>query len=66
MEFHEYLSQWTRSLSNFPQWRAGQAAFNILHQHRPDLANMVRNTGLDPFYDDDKLPGFLVWISERW
>jgi hypothetical protein len=31
--------------------RYGQALFNELHARRPDLANELRSTDADPFYD---------------
>lgn len=44
--------------------RAGQAAFNVLGLVRPDLAERVRGTELDPFYRDDRLDAFFVWLEE--
>jgi hypothetical protein len=42
-----------------PEWRRGQAAFNLLEETHPEFAESVRGTPLDPFYDDKRLPNFL-------
>lgn len=42
--------------------REGQRAFNALYAIRPDLAEQVRGTDLDPFYDDSRLPDFHAWL----
>lgn len=46
--------------------RSGQAYFNTLADVRPSLAEEVRATTLDPFYDDANLAAFLVWVGEHW
>jgi hypothetical protein len=38
--------------------RAGQRAFKTLERYRPDLADLIRDTKNNPFYDDKKLPAF--------
>lgn len=46
--------------------RAGQWYFNLLDVARPDLADRVRGTALDPFHRDDRLPAFLAWLADNW
>lgn len=46
--------------------RQGQQAFNVLHEMRPDLANEIRATPLDPFYLDERLPDFYNFLYVRW
>ena len=46
--------------------RRGQRAFNVLRDMRPDLAERVRSTGVDPFYEDSRLPAFLAWVEANW
>lgn len=46
--------------------RAGQSAFNALHNADAELANEIRGTDLDPFYDDDVLPEFWFHLERRW
>lgn len=35
--------------------RYGQAWFNALHDVRPDLADQIRGTDVDPFFDNSKV-----------
>jgi hypothetical protein len=51
-----------------PELRRGQALFNVLHDIRPDLAEMVRGTDIDPFYaqpDDHRIQAFTQWMFDR-
>ena len=52
--FAEQLSQ--------PYLRLGQCFFNTLHETHPDLANSVRGTINDPFYNSNKLKEFFIAI----
>ncbi|MFA6094175.1 MAG: hypothetical protein WC986_14650 [Elusimicrobiota bacterium] len=47
-------------------WRKGQTAFNALWEKRPDLADKIRATAADPFYDDSKLPTFWTEVQKHW
>lgn len=49
-----------------PRWRDGQTYFNVLYAGRPDLADAVRGTDLDPFHRDDRVPAFLRWVARNW
>jgi hypothetical protein len=60
-EYSQLLNGYVSALANNHDWRAGQAAFNVLHDLRPDLADEIRGTRLDPFYRDavgDEFWGF--------
>lgn len=47
--------------------RKGQIAMNLLSDVRPDLADKVRGTDLDPFYVDARLDDkFAKWLEENW
>lgn len=46
--------------------RKGQAFFNELLVVRPDIAEAVRGTYLDPFYRDDRLEEFLTFVAVKW
>ncbi len=48
------------------EWRYGQYYFNALHNVHPDLANKIRTTPADPFYNDDILPAFWQAIAEHF
>lgn len=45
------------------QWRSGQTYFNVLYDIRPDLADLIRATELDPFHDDSRIGVFLAWLA---
>lgn len=61
----EFLAACVRDRSTFDH-RAGQHAFNVLYQLRPDLAEMVRASSFDPFYVDGRLPTFYEWVAKNW
>lgn len=46
--------------------RSGQAAFNALWEARMDLAERIRDTILDPFYDDSRLLAFWHFVQTEW
>lgn len=46
--------------------RSGQAHYNELNLHRPDLAEALIGTKYDPYYDDERLGSFFTFIRERW
>lgn len=66
MTFDEYRKEVGAALKKHPEWRAGQAHFNVLLTWRYDLAGPIRSTLLDPFYSDDRLKLFLRVVQERW
>lgn len=45
--------------------RVGQAFYNKLLEHIPDIAHKIYNSELDPFFDDSKLPDLInkIWKS---
>ncbi len=45
--------------------RQGQTAMNVLALLRPDMANEIQGTDLDPFDKDENLAGFFAWLIER-
>lgn len=49
--------------------RWGQACFNVLWEYRPDLAEQIRGTDLDPFYKGegnlDFWPAFYNFLTEN-
>lgn len=58
--------------SNIPaEVRVGQHASNMLFMARPDLSRRVveaadNGENVDPFYSDENLPRFYVWVAEHW
>jgi hypothetical protein len=65
--YHEFLYQ-VQQVWLEGSWRYGQTLFNCLHTFRPDLADKVRTTPLDPFYKDhsDINPELWVFLMENW
>jgi hypothetical protein len=45
--------------------REGQAYFDVLLELEPELAQRLTGTADDPFYDDGKLPAFLLRVAEE-
>ncbi len=47
--------------------RLGQKLFNTLYSFfRRDIADKIRGSALDPFYNDDMIPAFLEKVDELW
>ena len=44
--------------------RKGQKAFNDLYLEDPGIANLIRGTINDPFYNDKRLPDFYKKVEE--
>lgn len=66
LSFEMYVGMAESSLRLHPNWRKGQAFFNMLARVRPDLSEQIRATPLDPFHRSDVLPNMLAWVAERW
>ena len=45
--------------------REGQAAFNAVYELWPNVADSLRGTSYDPFYDDSRKDAFLDIVLER-
>lgn len=53
--------------SRHPDLRVGQHMFNMLCDHNELLAEEIRgDSKLDPFYNDDKVPAFLIYVIQNW
>lgn len=66
MTYQEYLTLTQMSANRPPEQRLGQFMFNMLSLLRTDLADQIRCTDQDPYYDNDKIPAMLAWIAEHW
>lgn len=62
MKTSEFFSKIESRDSNL---RMGQAAFNLLYDVAPEIAEEIHGTDKDPFYDDFKLGAFLRYLFER-
>jgi hypothetical protein len=65
-EFGDYIIAVVDAEMAHHEWRFGQAAFNVLHDIRPDLSERIRTTPTDPFYRNERLPAFYKWVREHW
>jgi len=53
------------ALHNRGALRSGQVYFNTLHDLEPTLADAIRGTMDDPFYDDGRIPEFMGVVCYR-
>lgn len=60
-EFRKYVEEHRHDLD----WRRGQTAFNLLAQARPRIAAVVPAEA-DPFYLDERLPAFWLFVEQHW
>lgn len=61
-DFRGFVTAWRHRIEGE---RIGQAAFNLLRELHPDLAERVRGVeGLDPFHIDKNLPMFWAWLAQ--
>lgn len=65
MSFEDYAAAVGEAQWHNHDWRIGQTYFNVLQAVRPDLAEEVRATAFDPFYEASPV-NFLHWLAERW
>ena len=63
MKYMEFMSRVERYRENTDQ-RLGQAMFNMVYDQDEILANKVRTTNADPFYDNDRIPMFLEVLHD--
>ena len=55
--FEELVQEFSKT--QFPSdWRPGQSAFNFVYEYLPTIANQIRGTDKDPFYQSSILPEF--------
>jgi hypothetical protein len=66
LTFADYLKAVTLTLTTYPEWRLGQAFYNVLDANRPDIARKIQGTMRDPFYQDTRIPTFLTFVLENW
>lgn len=65
MTLSDYIAELHARIVADPDKRAGQQAFVVLWQRRPDLANRISGTARDPFYDSERLDTFLDWLGNQ-
>ena len=66
MTFGDYILAVMHQWSETPSWRAGQTYFNVLYRMRPEMADSLRGSSRDPFYNDDRIDDFLDYVLRHW
>lgn len=63
MTYDEFIRwvHWKAKLEK--EWRLGQTYFNELYRVNPVLADDIRGTEADPFYQDKHIPEFLGHVN---
>ncbi len=46
--------------------RLGQHYFNTLHECKPDIADEIRGSPIDPFYLDENIESFLLYVCKKF
>ena len=54
-----------QKMAENPQWRKGQATFLVAWDHVGEKINSVLGTKNDPFYSDDRIPDFMVYLTDN-
>ena len=61
-EFNQLVQQ--RLVEN-PHWRKGQATFLVAWDHFTGRLQPIITTDRDPFYSDDKIQDFMVYLVDN-
>lgn len=48
----------------FPKWRYGQTVFNATYTICPEIADTLRASDIDPFFNDNLVPQFLKEVEK--
>lgn len=69
MSYEDFITRvnrlWENEIIQISQ-RFGQLFFNVLHDVRPDIADKIRATDLDPFFDDEVQLETLEEVKNSW
>lgn len=64
-----HVTEWIRAIAadytKHPDHRQGQRAFNTLCKVQPELAERIRGTDLDPFHQDERVPKFVLYVTDK-
>jgi len=61
----DYERAVAQNLLDFPNWRYGQTLFNTLFETKPDLAEKIIGTEIDPFHmlnNERGISDFWAWL----
>lgn len=65
-EFSIFTTKFEQAKLENPEWREGQAYFNVLRQVNPKLANKIRATPYDPFHRETIDKKINTYVIENW
>jgi len=67
MTFEQFIVAASSYSINSKNERLGQAYYNTLYFHRPDLATKILgDPQYDPFHDDKNINRFLGFVANNW
>lgn len=66
LTFSDYLATVVNYITAVPDVKVGVATFNVLSQHRPDLANKALERGINPSVDPNTTEALLDWLAANW
>ncbi len=64
--FIDFMAFAARTFTDNRNIRYGQHWFNVLYLYRPDIANALRKTDFDPFYENFLPPQSVQFVGRRW
>lgn len=70
--YDDFLEAVIIANTQYQSWRPGQTAFNVLRSMRPEMAEKIRGSAMDPFSADfmrnghDRIAVFLAHVRENW
>lgn len=65
ISFDEFVKS-VDSISNYFNWRYGQALMNVLHGTWPEKYAEITESEYDPYYYEDNVPKVLELLKENW
>jgi len=65
-KFSQYLDDVVDANLNNPDWRFGQACFNVAFELEPEWCVTTEVISVDPFFNDNAVPDFLKLLRDRW
>lgn len=70
ISFNDFLAdasiQYEKMRKEIPSIRYGQVYFNLLTGARPDIANELRGSRLDPFHHDEVTTETHAFVEYKW
>lgn len=66
MNYHSFRLAVQQEWAEADDQRLGQVYFNLLHNLRPDIANRLRGSLIDPFYRDKLSTETEEFVIAEW